>query len=69
MIVQGTIPVLALEDFLTLVLFLVVYLNRQHGFGHCTPIGYVQLQQQDMEDVMNAASLLRKVQVVGLFAY
>ncbi len=57
-IVQGTIPVLALEDLLEFVLFLAIYLNRRQGFRCCMPIGYIWLQQQHMEDVITFASLL-----------
>ncbi len=68
-IAQGTIPVLALMDFLKLVHFLTVYLNRRQGFGHRIPVVYVELQQQDVEDIVNTASLLQMLQVVGLRAY
>ncbi len=40
---QGIEPVLALADILKLVLFLAIYFNRRRRFGHCMPIGYVQL--------------------------
>ncbi len=40
-IVQGTIPLLALEDLLELVFLLADYFDRQRGFGHCTPVRYV----------------------------
>jgi hypothetical protein len=55
---QGTISVLVLEDFLELLLLLTVYFDRQQRFRRCTPVGYVWLQQQDVEDVIDAASLL-----------
>ncbi len=68
-IAQGTILVLALEDLLKLVLLLIVYFNGQPEFEHCTPVGYIQLQQRDVEDVVIAASLLQKLQAVGLCTY
>ncbi len=36
---------------------------------HCTPVRYVQICQQDVEDIVNAVSLQRKLQAVGMRAY
>jgi hypothetical protein len=57
-IVQGTVPVLALEDFLKLILLIAVFFNRRQRFRRCTPVRYVRLQQRDVKDVIDAASLL-----------
>jgi hypothetical protein len=68
-IAQGTIPLVALEDLLKLILLRAIYFNRRRGFGCCTLVRYVWLQQQDLEHVVNVASLLRKLQAICLRAY
>ncbi len=68
-IAQGTTPVLALVNHLELLLLLTVYFNGRQWFRRCTPVGYVRLQQQEVEDIVNAASLLRKLQAIDLHAY
>jgi hypothetical protein len=57
-IAQDTLAVLALEDLLEPILLLTVYFDKRQRFGRFTQIGYLQLQQQDVKGVVDAASLL-----------
>jgi hypothetical protein len=69
MIVQDTLAVLALVDLLKLILLPSVYFNRWQGFGCCTPVRYLWLQQRELKNDMNAARLLQQLLTAGLYAY
>jgi hypothetical protein len=63
------IPALSLEDLFKLVLLFTVYLNRQLRFGCRTPVRYILLEQQDMENITYTFVLMQELQALGLRTY